>query len=236
MSFRDENEELRPFDGSQLYRTIVNLVGHPAEADEICRKYGIDRKSTPDQERALLKENLGDYMGDGMFDWICRRKIPLAVAALALIGLSRCIQIRSSKPVGTRAGGARGVPPAAPIRPVPAVLSLVVSSRKLKAYQDDTKVPTTQEMLELLNAATFFRCMSQSDSQQLIRDVELRDGFSTDDEEDVLVCLEVEDGADLIDVPSRYELKNRLQERVRRVDLVRSGAIGNALSLKGFKT
>ncbi len=112
----------------------------------------------------------------------------------------------------------------------------MISSGKLGSYLKRVGAVTPDEVLKLLNIATWFRCMSQEECQHLIPNIELRNDFSLDKEEDILVRLEIDDGADLIGLHDRYELKNRLKEYKRSATIKHLGAIGNLSKLSGFRS
>jgi len=222
----------RSYDGGgQLYWTIHQLVSNSREADTICRDFQISKIGTPQADRQLLRDRFGSCMDSGLLTSMCRRRVPLVVGSLALIGLWQCSFNRN----------ANGGKPPATSADVPAneasvqrtsVLGLVIEARKIGAYQPNTEL-TTPDVLQLLSIATFFRCMSPETSKNVFIETEFHDSISTDDVE-LLVFLEIKPGGNLIDVQSRYELRDRIQDYRRTISIVRQGAIGNSLGLKGF--
>jgi hypothetical protein len=86
----------------------------------------------------------------------------------------------------------------------------------------------------LISIASSFCCLARDGAPPQFENLRLQKEFSTLDEADVLVVLEVDDGSDCIGVHSRFELKNRLRKPPRQIRLAQRAAIGDSSQLVGF--
>jgi hypothetical protein len=220
------------YDAGRLYVVIRALLNDEKQSRSLLEKYSIRPNSLPSEDQQLLLNKLGTHLDPSLLKRLCGHGAPLVVCALALIGIERCEHNRVHR---SQSSGNRTLADVEKVS-VNACIALVVSSRMLQPNEQARRRVDLMEAEQLISIASSFRCLAWDGVQRLLEDLQLRDTFSTLDEEDVLVILDVSDGGDCIGVQNRFELKNRLRNPPRSIQLSRRGAIGDPTQLLGFNS
>ncbi len=95
---------------------------------------------------------------------------------------------------------------------IPVELCLIVPARLVSNLSRDQTLTRT-EICHLIDNCAYFRCLPAKDLHSLEQDLQFTpEPMSPDSERDVYICIQIEDGEDMIDNSSCYGLKKRLPQ------------------------
>ncbi|MEA5536606.1 hypothetical protein [Crocosphaera sp. XPORK-15E] len=232
--------------------SVIYLILDKLEAQELCKKYGIDKKATLDKDvelsediiytvsvnqQKLVKENSllkqgGEFLKDvsrpvrKSLDEDEDKMEYIVIAAVILIGAyvsQKFLSETSTKNITS---------PALPSKPIPTAICLAVPASVV--YGLTLGKPINREkMIELIEAAPEFLCLKAEEADQKIIDT-INQEISPDSQLKFYIRIDIPNGQNIIGEETKYVIKRDIPANTEG-KIIQLGRLRDASILKSFK-